>query len=104
MIHLWVVDLQMPVHGHDHLVTVPALLLLHLLPLVPVGYVQVQVEHVIGSVVTELTMFVFDLQVNGIYMLVHTHLMSEHLGTMGAGHISFSLEACPTLSPQQVGF
>ena len=61
MIHFWVVNLQMPVHGHHHLVAVVALLLLHLLPLVSVGDVQVQIEHVVGPIVTELAMFIFDL-------------------------------------------
>ena len=79
MIHFWVVNLQMPVHGHHHLVAVVALLLLHLLALVPVGDVQVEVEHVVCSVVTKLAVLVLDLQMDGVDVLVHSHLVGEHL-------------------------
>ena len=51
----------MPVHRHHNLVTVAALLLLHLLALVPVGDVEVEVEHVVCPVVTKLTMLILDL-------------------------------------------
>ena len=55
------VDLQVPVHRHHDLVTVTALLLLHLLPFVSVCNVKIEIEHVVGSVVTKLAMLVLDL-------------------------------------------
>ena len=61
VIHFGMVDLEVPVHRHHDLVTVTALLLLHLLPFVSVCNVKIQIEHIVGSVVTKLAMLVLDL-------------------------------------------
>ena len=55
------VDLQVPVHRHHYFVTMVALLLLHLFPLVSVCNVKIKVEHVVCSVVAKLAVLVLDL-------------------------------------------
>ena len=98
------VNLQMPVHGHHHLVAVVALLLLHLLALVPVGDVQVEVEHVVCSVVTKLAVLVLDLQMDGVDVLVHSHLVGEHLRAVRTRHVGLRFKTGPTFRPHQVSF
>ena len=61
MIHFRMVDLQVPVHGHHHFITMVALLLFHLFSLVSVCNVKIKIEHVVCSVVTKLTVLVLDL-------------------------------------------
>ena len=51
----------MPVHRHHYFVTMSALLLLHLFPLVSVCNVKIQIEHVVCSVVAKLAVLVLDL-------------------------------------------
>ena len=61
VIHFRMVDLQVPVHRHHYFVTMVALLLLHLFPLVSVCNVKIKVEHVVCSVVAKLAVLVLDL-------------------------------------------
>ena len=61
MIHFRMVDLQVPVHGHHHFVTMSALLLLHFFSLVSVCNVKIKIEHVVCSVVAKLAVLVLDL-------------------------------------------
>ena len=98
------VDLQVPVHGHHYFVTMSALLLLHLFSLVPVCNVKIKIEHVVCSVVAKLTVLVLDLEMNGVNVLVHPHLVCEHLWAVRTWHICFSLISSATFCTHKMGF